>query len=89
MKRESGASRLTGLPPAFDVDNYPSYQGTSLIQRQEIWSQYKNWKRMENTTAILMNDSVYSYVQEQLNTIYREYISKFSSTALSEEDCFV
>lgn len=80
---------LTGLPAPFDADKFPQYEDTNLAQRQEIWKQYKSWRRMENSTSVMLNETLYSYVQEQVNLMYSDYISRFSSTALSKEDCFV
>ena len=80
---------LNGLPAPFDADRFPQYEETNLAQRQEIWKQYKSWMRMENTTSVMLDESLYGYVQQQLNLMYANYISRFSSTALSKEDCFV
>ena len=85
MRKPILAAKL--LPP-FDTEKFPSYENTTLTQRQEIWKEYKAFRRLENASSVLLDQSSYSYVQEQLNIMYRDYISKFSTTALSKENCF-
>ena len=85
----SKLSAAATLPPPFDSEKFPEYEKTTLAQRQIIWAEYKKFRRLENTSSVILDQSSYSYVQEQLNTIYRDYILKFSTTALTQEDCFV
>ena len=79
----------SSLPAPFDSGRYPTYENTTLAQRQQIWKEYKALRRLENSVLIMNDQAKYSFIQEQLNCIYRDYISRFSSTALTREDCFV